>query len=91
MSDSDEEEGVIKMQKHIEYRPKRKDWCYEWPIHRWFLKYTLEDVALESNRDTLLEWQKLFTHPPPLCTDEELFYARMMLKVIHEKLDMLSK
>ena len=61
-----------------------------WPIHRGYLIYSLEDVACENNRETLEKWLDLFSPATQPRSEEEHFYVRLMSTAISDKLDCLS-
>ena len=82
------------MAKAAEYMARRQqqdaDMSQDWPIHRGFLIYTLEDVAHENSKETLMQWHKLFNPSAQPRSEEEFFYVRHMASAIQNKLDMLA-
>ena len=61
-----------------------------WPIHRGYLLYTLEDVSCESDKDTLQHWLELFSPSSQPRSDEEHFYVRLMFTAIADKLERVA-
>ena len=61
-TDSEEERQMVEAVEYMERR-RRQDAgiSQNWPIHRGYLRYTLEDVAMENSKDVLEHWMKLFS------------------------------
>ena len=78
------------MAKAAEYVERKQqdglDVDNDWPIHRGYLTYTLEDVALENNKDILEQWLERFTPSAQPRSEEEHFYVRLMATAISQKL-----
>ena len=55
-TDSEEEREMAKAAEYMARRQQQDaDMSQDWPIHRGFLIYTLEDVAHENSKETLMQ------------------------------------
>ena len=61
-----------------------------WPIHQGYACYSLYDVAVEADLDTLEQWLKLFTPSTQPRSEEEFFYVQCMASAISEKIQQLK-
>ena len=86
-TDSEEERQMAKAAEYVERKQQEgMDVDNDWPIHRGYLTYTLEDVALENNKDILEQWLERFTPSAQPRSEEEHFYVRLMATAISQKL-----
>ena len=63
---------------------------WDWPIRRAYTIYTLEDVTLQENIETLERWLEIFTPSSQPRNEEEGFYIMMMQSMIESKLELLK-
>ena len=70
--------------------PTPSDSWDDWPIRRAYTIYTLEDVTLQENIETLERWLELFTPSSQPRNEEEGFYIMMMQSMIESKLELLK-
>ena len=84
-----EEEETTPVSTPVLTSPTPSD-LWDWPIRRAYTIYTLEDVTLQENIETLERWRELFTPSSQPRNEEEGFYVMMMQSMIESKLELLK-